>query len=97
MICGYRCRKYQVVKSGFVRSYASAQVWITCDIFLPQMRLDFQAENRRVLTPLSLQIGVDGGTILRMKVNEDKVVVTYTVTAISGKLAEKPLVSLKQL
>ena len=97
MICGYRCRKYEVVKSGFVRSYAIAEVWITHDILLPQMRFDFQAENRRVLTPLPLQIGVDGGTVLRMKVNEDKVVVTYTVTAISGKLAEHPLVSLKQL
>ena len=95
MICGYRCRKYEVVKSGFVRSYAIAEVWITHEILLPQLRFDFQAENRRVLTPLPLQIGVDGGTVLRMKVNEDKVVVTYTVTVISGKLAEHPLVSLK--
>ena len=95
-LCGYHCRKYEVVKSGFVRGYAKAEVWITNEILLPQLRFDFHAGNRRVLTPLPLQIGVDGGTVLRMRVNEDKVVVTYTVTAISGKLSEKPLVSLKQ-
>jgi len=86
VICGYPCSKFIVSKSGFVRDYAKAEVWISKEVLLPQLRFDFQSqENMRTLSPLPLQIGIDNGTILKMKVNEDNVIVTYTVTEINNK------------
>jgi hypothetical protein len=83
-ICGLECKKYKVLKSGFIKAYASAEVWITYRIDLKQMRFDFQTESQRFMTPLPLQIGIDSGTILKMTVNENNVIVTYTATSVSG-------------
>ena len=82
-ICGIKCKKYKVVKSGFVKAYATAVAWITNDIILKPMRFDFQTKNRRVLTPLPLQLGIDGGTILKTEVNENNVIVTYTAVSVN--------------
>lgn len=93
-ICGHSCTKFNVEKSGFVRAYAKAEVWISDEVLLPQLRFDFQTEGKRILTPLPLQIGIDKGTILKMVVNEDNVIVTYTVTAVSSEKPAAPIVSL---
>ncbi len=86
VICGYPCNKFIVSKSGFVRDYAKAEVWISKEVLLPQLRFDFQSrEFMRTLSPLPLQIGIDNGTILKMRINEDNVIVTYTATEINKK------------
>ncbi len=82
-ICGFKCKKYKVPKSGFIKAYATAVAWITNDITLKQMRFDFQTEYKRILTPLPLQIGIDSGTVLKMEVNENNVIVTYTAVSVS--------------
>lgn len=84
VICGYTCSKFIVSKSGFVRNYAKAEVWISKEVLLPQLRFDFQSrENMRTLSPLPLQLGIENGTILKMRVDEDDVIVTYTVAEIN--------------
>ncbi|MCX6239243.1 MAG: hypothetical protein NTY07_17070 [Bacteroidia bacterium] len=93
-ICGFKCKKFKLVKSGFVKAYATAVVWITNDIILKQIRFDFQTKNRRILTPLPLQVGIDGGTILKMEVNENNVIATYTAISIS---TNKPAYNLFEL
>jgi len=86
-ICGFKCKKYKLLKSGFVKAYAKAVVWATNEIILKPLRFDFQTKNSRILTPLPLQVGIDGGTILKMEVNENNVIVTYTAVSVSK---EKP-------
>ncbi len=95
VICGYPCSKFIVSKSGFVRSYAKAEVWISKEVLLPQLRFDFQSrENIRTLSPLPLQLGIDNGTILRMRVDEDNVIVTYTVAEINRNRPNKSVIKL---
>ena len=82
-VCGLKCKKYKVMKSGFVKAYAKAVVWITNEIVLRQMRFNFETESRQILSPLPLQIGIDGGTILKMEVLENNVEVAYTARSVS--------------
>ncbi len=91
IICGYNCRKYKVLKSGFVRAYAKADVWITDKLLLKPMRYDFQTDYKRILNPLPLQLGVDKGTVMKAVVDENDVIVTYKVTSSSTEMPDETL------
>jgi hypothetical protein len=82
IISGYKCRLYEVKKSGFIKPEAKAKVWITKKIIIPQMRYEFQNDNFRDFSPLPLQLGVKDGTIIKMIIEEKGVKVTYQVTNI---------------
>lgn len=84
-ICGFSTTKYKVLKSGFVRDYATAYVWITKDLKLPLRRYDFQTERKRMVAPLPLALINDVGAILKAEVHETGVIVTYTATSIETK------------
>lgn len=96
IICGFKCVKYEVVKSGFIRPNAQAEVWITKNIILDQMRYDFQTKIKRFDSPLPLSIGVRFGTILKMIVEENGVVVTYKVESINKGKPEKKLLEIPE-
>jgi hypothetical protein len=81
-ICGYSATKYKVLKSQFVRDYATAYVWITSEIKFPLRRFDFQTNYKRMVTPIPLVLINDIGAILKAEVHETGVIVTYIATSI---------------
>lgn len=85
VICGYTTKKYKVLKSAYIRDYATAWVWITKDLKFPLRRYDFQTQTKRMVSPLPLTLINEIGAILKVEVHETGVVVTYTATRLIEK------------
>jgi len=94
VILGYNCKKYEVLKSGFIRAYAKAEIWVTEELLLKPMRYDFQTDSKRIMTPLPLQLGVEKGTVMKAVVDENDVVVTFFITSLSLEKPDDALLSI---
>jgi hypothetical protein len=94
-ICGHKCTKYRILKSGFMRSQAEGWVWLTQEIKLPPSRFDYQNDKQRVLSPLPLQFGFEG-TALKLTINEEGVIVTYLVSKIEEMKTDENWFTLPQ-
>ncbi len=81
-INGFSCNEYLVTRSGFLSPDAEARVWITKDLLLPSCRFDIETEVNSVSMPLPIQIGVDGGTILRLTYSQSDQTIVYELTDI---------------
>jgi hypothetical protein len=82
IVAGYLCRKYKVLRSGFLRSESENYFWATDAFQFPHARYDIQTDINRVIAPVPLTIGFKGGAILKMQIDDNGLVVTYTVTEI---------------
>lgn len=81
-ILGYVCKKLAVLRSGFVRSESETYLWVTNEIVLPPSRFDIQTEVNKVTVPIPISIGYKEGTVLKMQIDDEGLVVTYEVTEI---------------
>lgn len=88
IIAGYKCDHYEVIKSGFVKAGATAEVWITSDLKLPPSQFSFESEWRRILALLPLQYGFTEGAVMKAVTREPSftgngsVEVTYVVKEV---------------
>lgn len=81
-INGFSCDEYRVTRSGFLSPDAGAMVWITKDLQLPSCRFDIETDVNRVSMPLPIQIGVDGGTVMRLSYAQGDQTIVYELTGI---------------
>jgi len=85
---GYKCEKYEVIKSGFLKSGASAFVWISEELKLRPTQLNFETEWTQILAAMPLQYGFTEGAVLKARISEPSftgngmVDVTYEMTEI---------------
>lgn len=76
-ISGQSCREYKVLKSAFIRTGATASIWIAEGINFKRSRYSFQNESSRADSPLPLSVAIPKGAIMKMLINESNVVVIY--------------------
>ncbi len=81
-IAGYLCKKFKVLKSGFVNADAVSYVWITNEILLPPSRYDIETDYIRILSPIPISVPVEG-TTLKSLTTEAGITVIYTVTQLA--------------
>ncbi len=98
VIAGLPTTHYRVVKSGFVREHASAELWIHDAITLTRARwqskvLNEDGTEKATLSasPLPLSIPVDTGVILKIVVIENGVNLSYTATEVQANDARHPV------
>ena len=81
-IAGFQTKKYQVLKSPFVRQGATAHIWVAEDLDIGRHRYDFHFKYNRIIAPLPQSIPVKKGTILKAVVVENGTTVTMVVTKV---------------
>ncbi|MBC8047080.1 MAG: hypothetical protein H7Y00_09820 [Fimbriimonadaceae bacterium] len=81
-ILGYDCRKYKVLRSGFVRPESETFIWATDAFQFPHARYDVQTDINKVTAPTPLILGYRDGAVLKMTINDDGLLVTYTITKL---------------
>ena len=82
-IAGHPTRKFEVIKSAFVRQGATAHVWIAEDLDIGKHRYNFEFEFSRVTAPIPLSIPVDKGTILKAEILENGTLVTIVASEVA--------------
>lgn len=82
-IGGQSCREYKVIKSAFVRTGATASIWIAEGINFKRSRYSFQNESSRADSPLPLSVAIPKGAILRMVINESGVSAVYEAVRLT--------------
>ena len=87
-IAGYSVEKYQIIKSGFLKSGATGYAWIASGLKLPPTRLKFESDWKLILAVLPVQFGFSEGAIMKLEVTEKSmfgdgdVTVTYEVAEV---------------
>ncbi len=78
-IAGFASQKFEVVRSGFIKSGAKAYVWVAKDLKISPSQYKFETDWRQILAVLPLQFGFTEGAILRAQISEPSFTGTGTV------------------
>jgi hypothetical protein len=81
-ICGHRCVRRRVADSPDVREGAVVTVWVAKDLPLPACRYRVEFAESRFQPPAPLAIPVDGGAVLKTRIERKDAVVTWTATSV---------------
>ena len=82
-IAGYTTKKYKILRSPFVKTGATAHIWVAEELEIGRHRYDFQFRAARFTSPLPQSIPVDKGTILKVVVLEKGTTVTVVVSQVT--------------
>ncbi|HAN78999.1 MAG TPA: hypothetical protein DCQ31_15150 [Bacteroidales bacterium] len=82
-ICGHKARKYIVEEFAAKQKGATAVAWILDEYTFPPSRLVFENDAKRITAPVPVFFGNKKGIVLKLEINENNTIVTFTATKLS--------------
>ncbi len=95
-IMGIDCKKYKVIRSGFIPSGDQAEIWVTDQFKFPPSRFDFLSEVNSVIVPFPLYIGYSSGAIMRMKLTNKNYSASFEITEMDKAISDQSIFSIPE-